>query len=258
MASTPNAQFLLIDPSQIGKAAAIDTALTAIDAAMNATLAIQVDDGNHATPYTIPYGTNDEPQSPKTALRFVLLTLAGAPPADWTAYMPAGPTKLFLVQNNMSGGRNARILVPGQTGVVVPPGQTWLCYLNGTDVVQLPIAAPPGSQPWDIGNFIDGPPSAGLVVMRWIHARTVTFPANFSNNQMKAGTGATNTATFIVNKNGAQVGTATFSAGAGTAVWASSGGNPVVYNAGDVGTFVAPNPADATLADLDWIFSGTR
>lgn len=257
MASTTAGGVPLIDPGQLGKAATADAAFQAIDSMINGLLSINA--ASNPTPYTIPYQAGDEPAVTKTALRFFVLQITGALAAPWTAYMPGGgPQRAFVVQNLTTGGQNVVVMVSGQTGVTVPNGETMLCFLNGTDVVQLPIAAPPGSQPWDVGNFVDGPPTSGQTIMRFITSRTVTFPANFSNNQMKCGTAPTSNAVFNINKNGASVGQATIAAGATSATWTSTGGLSYTFNAGDICTFLAPNPQDATLADLEWVFSGTR
>lgn len=256
MTSTSFSDIPLIDPSQLGKAAAVDTALTSLDAMLNGALTI-----NAATvgsnPYTIPYQTGDEPTASKPAIRFVFCSVIGAIGSDFVMYFPSGKQRLFIVQNNTTGGHNVVAKVNGQTGVTIPMGQAFLCYLNGVDVTQPPIQVAAGTEPWEVGNFVDGKPSAGLVVMRFVAARTITFPANFANNQMKLGTAPAATAVFPFTKNGVSAGQASVSTG-GVVTWTSTGGAPVVFSAGDVGVFAAPNPQDANLADVAWTFAGTR
>ncbi|MDE2096254.1 MAG: hypothetical protein KGL39_03345 [Patescibacteria group bacterium] len=257
MSSTILGGVPLIDPAQLGKAATADSAFQALDSMLNGVLSLNA--AALTSPYTIPYQAGDEPAVTKTALRFFLLQVTGALTAPWTAYMPNdGTQRGFVVQNLTTGGENVTVMCTGKTGVIVPAGETVYCFLDGTDVVQLPIAAPPGSQPWDAGNFIDGQPSAGQTIMRFITSRTITFPANFADNQMKCGTAALANAVFNINKNGASVGQATIAAGQTLATWTSTGGLSCVFNSGDVCTFLAPNPQDANMADLEWVFSGTR
>lgn len=256
MASTALSDLLYIDPSQNGKAASHNAAVAALDMELNATLTIQAD--MLANPYQIPYTVADEPAGVKTALRFIFANVIGALTTSWTAFMPAGKQKLFIVQNSTTGGHSVTFMVQGQTGVTVPPGEAFLCLLDGVDVVQPPLNMLAGSNPWEVGNFLTGSPTIGQVVMRFIPARTVTFPADFSSNQMKSNAGAGASATWNFNVNGVLAGTAVFSIGATTPTWSSIGHAPVVMNAGDVGTFTAPNPVDAGLADLEWTFSGTR
>lgn len=256
MSASALSDISFIDPSQNGKAATANTAFVAIDGQLNGSLTLAAN--SLANPYTIPYSVTDEPAGTKTALRFVYAKVTGAIGSNWTAYMPAGKQRLFVVENATTGGHNVIFMVSGQTGVSIPPGAAFLCFLNGTDVVQPPLQPVAGSYPWEVGNFVDGMPTNGTVVMRFIVARTITFPPDFSSNQMKAGTGAAATAVWNVNKNGSLVGTATFAPSGTVPTWATVGHIPVVYNSGDVGTFIAPSPQDGSLADLEWIFAGTR
>jgi len=257
MASSSYGGIPLIDPSQMGKAATSNTAFDAVDSMLNGSLSIDAATIG-SNPYTIPYQAGDEPAVVKLALRFAICYVTGTISSDFTLYMPAGPQRTFAVVNSTVGGHNVIVMVPGQTGVTIPATQTFLCFLDGTDVVQITPAVAAGSNPWEVGNFIDGSPTIGQIVMRFIAARTITFPADFSSNRMKAGTGATASAVFGFNKNGSSVGSATFAISGTIPTWVSSGHAPVVFNAGDVGTFIAPNPVDGTLADLEWIFVGTR
>jgi hypothetical protein len=256
MASTNLADVLLIDPSQLGKAAAADTAFQSIDAMINGLLTLAANE--LTSPFTLPFQTGDEPAASKPALRFVYCLITGALSAPFVVYMPAGKQRLFIIDNETTGGQTVTFMVEGQTGVTVQPGDAAVCFLNGTDVTQPPLILAAGTQPWEVGNFIDGAPTNGQVLMRFIAARTITFPANFTLNQFNAGVAATSSAVFTVNKNGTQVGTATVAASGTTATWASTGAVEVIYNAGDVGTFVGPSTADATLANAVWSFAGYR
>jgi|HubBroStandDraft_4_1064222.scaffolds.fasta_scaffold29925_2 hypothetical protein len=256
MASTDLGNVPLIDPSQLGKAATADQAFQSIDQMLNGILTINA---NTATsPYTLPFSTGDEPAAVKYAIRAAAYYITGSPGAPWIGYMPASVQRgNFVFQNNMTDGSSATLMVEGQTGVTITPGEAALCFLNGTDVVQPPIILATGTQPWEVGNFVDGLPGNGVVVMRFVVARTITFPANFSLNQLKVGTNPASTASWAINKNGSSVGSASTST-SGVTTWTSSGGSPVVFNTGDVCTFVAPSPQDASLANPTWIFSGTR
>jgi hypothetical protein len=256
MASTNLSDILEIDPSQVGKAAAANTAFQSIDAMLNGILTLEAN--MLTSPFTIPYADGDEPSASKPALRFVYCKVTGALTAPFTAYMPAGKQRLFIVDNQTTGNQDVTFMVQGQTGVIIPPGTATLCFLNADDVYAPPISLASGTQPYDIGNFIDGAPTAGQVIMRFIAARTITFPANFVNNQMKAATAASGTTTFDVNKNGSLVGAAVFAGAGTTATWSTVGGAAVTFNVGDVCTFVAPASPDATLASLVWSFAGTR
>lgn len=257
MSTTSFGEIALVDPSQLGKAATVDTALAAIDSMINGIMTIDAATVG-SNPYTVPFQAGDEPAAQKPAIRFVICYVTGSLSSPFTMIFPVGPQRLFIIQNNTSGGQNVIAMGTGGTGVTIPAGTAFLCFLNGTDVVQPPIQVAQGTQPWDVGNFIDGQPGSGQVIMRFIVSRTITFPANFANNQMKCATPPTSTASFSINKNGSLIGNASIAASATSATWTSVGGTSYVFNAGDIGTFIAPSPPDATLADLEWVFSGTR
>jgi len=141
MSSDPILGFPLIDPNQTGKTLTLNTAIDAVAQSMAATLSVNA--AANATPYTIPYSaTPDEPAGTKTALRFFYLTVTGVLAASWTAYMPAGPMAHFWAANNTTGGQNITIMVSGQTGVTLAPGEVVECYLNGTDVVEIVNTGP--------------------------------------------------------------------------------------------------------------------
>lgn len=256
MASTSSSDLLLIDPSQLGKAAAADTAFQSIDAMLNGIMTLQAN--LLTSPFTVPYQAGDEPAASKPALRFVYCKVTGALTAPFVALMPTGKQRLFIVDNQTTGGQNVTFMVAGQTGVTIAPNDAVLCFLNGTDVYQPPLVLAAGTQPWEVGNFIDGNPTGGQVLMRFVAARTITFPGNFALNQLKAANAATATTTLTINKNGTQVGTATIAGSGTTAAWTSTGGAQVVFSAGDVGTFVNQSVADATFGNAVWAFAGYR
>jgi hypothetical protein len=105
------------------------------------------------------------------------------------------------------------------------------------------------------GTFVNGKPTASLVLQRYVFATTVSFPAALAGSQGTAATAATAIATFTVQKNGVNVGTMVFAAAATTAAFTMA--TATTFNAGDVLTLVAPAVPDATLANLAWTFMGT-
>src|SRR5260370_29698181 len=80
-----------------------------------------------------------------------------------------------------------------------------------------------------------------------------TFPPNFTayadhKSQGVASAASTGTATFLVKKNGSQIGTIVFTA-ATTATFTTSSGVAQRFAQGDILTITAPSSADATLAN---------
>ncbi|MBK8208656.1 MAG: hypothetical protein IPK78_00595 [Rhodospirillales bacterium] len=101
--------------------------------------------------------------------------------------------------------------------------------------------------PYDILCGIVGKPSDGEVVLLFVAPRPFRIPANAAGSRLKAGTAATGTAVFSIQKNGAQFLTATVAVSATTATFA---GSQTDFAAGDVLRIVAPATADASLADI--------
>lgn len=114
------------------------------------------------------------------------------------------------------------------------------------------------SPPIDISAFYPGAPTASAKILRIPVARAVTFPANFSGSYAKAGTAATGSTAFDVQKNGGSIGTITFDAAGSSATFTTSGGTAQTLAAGDVLAIIAPGSADATLADIGFTLAGTR
>lgn len=114
------------------------------------------------------------------------------------------------------------------------------------------------AQPFDITGFYPGIPAADAILLRIPFARAVTFAANFASARGSASANATGSTTFNVQKNGTNVGTMTFGAGAATATFTTSGGAPVSFAAGDYLSVIAPATPDATLADVGFVLVGTR
>ena len=101
--------------------------------------------------------------------------------------------------------------------------------------------------PYDILCGIVGKPSNGEVVLLFVAPRAFRIPANAAGSYLKAGTAATGSSVFSIQKNGAQFLTATVAGSGTTATFSSS---QTDFAAGDVLKIVAPATADATLADI--------
>ncbi len=112
-------------------------------------------------------------------------------------------------------------------------------FLNGTGAWS--------PAPYDILCGIVGLPASGEVVLLFVTPRPFRIPANAAGSRLKAGTAATGTAVFSIQKNGSEVLTATVAASGTTATFA---GSQTDFAAGDVLRIIAPSTADATLADI--------
>ena len=102
---------------------------------------------------------------------------------------------------------------------------------------------------------------ANQEIFRLAFGHTTNFAGNFAGSQGSTKTAATATATFIVNKNGSQVGTIVWAGGSPasfTPTFSTTSGAAVSFSAGDVLTIVGPAAADATLANWSVTLVGTR
>ena len=109
---------------------------------------------------------------------------------------------------------------------------------------------------YDVGGAYNGAPTADLVLMRFPFVREVMFEAGMSLSKFVAGVAATAETIFSIQKNGVEFATATFAIGAQAATFTCA--LSTVFGPGNTLTVVAPNPADATLANLGWCLAGTR
>jgi hypothetical protein len=100
-----------------------------------------------------------------------------------------------------------------------------------------------------------GKPGAAQIVQRYIFATPVTFPAALAGSYGTAGTAATAAASFALAKNGSNVGTMAWAAGATNATFTM--GTATNFAGGDVLTVTSPGTQDTTLADLAWTLTGT-
>jgi hypothetical protein len=140
--------------------------------------------------------------------------------------------------------------------VVLKPGWAALCYRNGVDVYSIFAMQAGVIGPYDIGVFVPGLPGNAAIILEFKAVRAFSFASNFAGSQYKNGTNSTtNPVVFTILKNGASVGTISVTS-SGVATFASTGST--VFAIGDILSVTAPTPQDATLADVGFVFLGTR
>ena|SRR5579863_8536204 len=106
-----------------------------------------------------------------------------------------------------------------------------------------------------VSGSYTGPTTPSMVVQRYVFARPASFPAGLSGSQGRAGTAATGTLTYTIQKNGSNIGTMAFAASATSASFTMTAAT--AFAIGDVLTIVAPASPDATLAAVFWSLLGT-
>ena len=142
----------------------------------------------------------------------------------------------FLSTNIVGGGAESLASVPAYTYTVAGSGKA--------------------SVVTTVTGSYTGPPTANLVVQRYVFAVTVMFAAGLTGSQGTAGVAATAATTYSIRKNGSNTGTMAFAAGATTATFTMA--SATTFMAGDVLTIVAPASPDATLANLAWTLVGSQ
>jgi hypothetical protein len=110
--------------------------------------------------------------------------------------------------------------------------------------------------PFLVSLFMPGTFGNGALMAQLVFDRNVSFPNHLTGSQGYAQTNATSSTVLDIHKNGAPVGTITFTNAGATATFALSGG--ATFAAGDRLAIYNENPADATLADLSITLRGTR
>lgn len=95
-------------------------------------------------------------------------------------------------------------------------------------------------------------------IFRMAFGHTTNYLGNFSGSYGTTKTTATGSTTFIVNKNGSQIGTIVFAAGGSTPTFTTTAGAAQTFAAGDILTIVGPATGDATLTNWSATLAGTR
>lgn len=116
--------------------------------------------------------------------------------------------------------------------------------------------ADPAFTRYDIVVDIPERPASGATMAKWVAPSLVTFRAGLGESRGDADVAATASSVFSLKKNGTQFATATFSAANDIAIFACAA--DTAFSAGDVLTITAPNPRDATLANIALTVVGFR
>lgn len=281
MTTTANLALTLIETNQSQKEVTANTAISGLDAAMTAWTTIDVDDGSNAIAAADVRGN-----------QFLLLS-AGSPGLTGPIDVVLPAIKRLLVIRNESGDTATISCSGAATGaeeVTLATDTHAIVYNDGTQVWRLTndssalveaftdlsdvpdnytsaggklLAVNGGATavefvaaPYDIGAFCAGKPTASEVLLRFVATRAFNLPASLTDSQVKAGTAATATTDFDLQKNGSSIGTVSFAASGTTATFTFA--SAVSFAAGDILAIIAPASADATLADISFTLAGTR
>jgi hypothetical protein len=170
-----------------------------------------------------------------------------------------------LTGTNLRGpqGLQGTKLIAGTTDPTGATGADGDSYLNVTSMTMFsPKAAgvwPTGTKlssgVYDVGAYVEGMVTPSEVVWKFVSPRAWTLPSG-SPGYVKAGVAAAAATTFVLSKNGTQIGTLSFAAAAviGTVTITTS----TAIAAGDVLTLTAPASPDTALQDMAFTLAGTR
>ena len=87
--------------------------------------------------------------------------------------------------------------------------------------------------PYDVGMFIPGTHGNGALLAQVVLTRAVSFADDFAGARAYAGVSATAATLLDVHRNGSPIGTITFGIGASAGTFATAGGGPETFAAGD-------------------------
>lgn len=112
-----------------------------------------------------------------------------------------------------------------------------------------------GQSSYDIAGFTSGVATNSQIVLRIPMVRAVTFDVNMAGSRGSASVAATASTTYVIAKNGTTVGTMVFALGGTTASFVAAAS--VTFADGDILSVTAPASADATLANVGFILTGS-
>lgn len=111
------------------------------------------------------------------------------------------------------------------------------------------------AQPWQPQGFVDGKPDANMDIFKLATKDGYAIPENLAGSLFQSKVAATADATFILRKSGVGIGTILFAAASLTGAATVPA---TTFAEGDTFEFLAPAGQDATLADVSFLFLGTR
>lgn len=107
--------------------------------------------------------------------------------------------------------------------------------------------------------YVEGSITTDGATLTYFSVReSFTFGTDFAACAAIAEVGPSAPAVFSVRRNGTEIGTISFGAGATTGVLATAGGAAVPYVVSDIFSITAPTPADTTMRNIGLSFTATR
>lgn len=183
----------------------------------------------------------------------IFFKIVGAAVAGRTITLPA-VKRLVSFYSDAANAENVDIVKGSTTEELQPEAATFL-FTDGTANGLVKMALGGGGN-FNVGTSFRGVPGPSDVMLEFIFTEDVTMLAGLPFSFGKAGVAATAQSDFDIQKNGASIGTMRFAAAGTTATFIA--GSDTTFTGGDLLKVLAPNPADATLADITFTLSGRR
>lgn len=161
---------------------------------------------------------------------------------------PTGPTGATGATGSTGAtgltGATGSTGITGATGATGPTGSTGATGATGHTGASYVVSG----SPYELGVSVTGLMNNGEILLQYVFPGAITLPINLTGSQATANNAATASTTVTINKNGSGIGTIDWLAAGTIGTFTFSAG--VNFVAGDILQLVAPNPADATLANI--------
>lgn len=230
-----NLNVTLMIENQGNKHITHNTTVGKIDAAITASLTVPITATNAATISSLDISGHFS----------FTATNSGATAASIITVGTPAIRGLFRVLNSVGQLLTVTIAAQPLAAHVLVPGEAALLYSDGVNVSLAHSTAA------EVGGFNGGLPPANAVLLRYITPRPFNLPAGLPRSQAYLAVAPTvAAAVFNVRKNGGSVGSLDFAVGANVATFTLA--TAVAFAPGDRLEIVAPNPANATAADLSF------
>lgn len=227
-----NLNITQVTAGQSQKEATINTQAAEIDAALTEQYALV---GN-----VTPTLTSDE------LAQNMVFTADGTQTGNISMTLPASQKKVFLVDNSASSYDLS--VIKGATTEVVASSETQMFYSDGT-TDGLTTFIPDAQSLLPVYNwYAQGEYLALEVIATIVIATNASLPVGLSQSQAYAEVTATAAQSIDIKLNGSSIGSIDFAIATNTGTFTFTTQRALV--AGDVLTFEAPTPVDATLADV--------
>jgi hypothetical protein len=237
MGTTPLSLFNTPVDNSTGEVAVFSTSVSKFDNQFNGTVSVAI--------------TGSTVLATSAFLESGWIRLTGTPGSTFSLSISTNPQS-FTIRNETDGV----VTLKRSTGSAeLSTGRTGGFYSDGTDIFARWGAINLGS-PYHLAIWAIGVTTASEKILFHTPVQDFTMPVNLTNSVMEAEVAATALTTFIIQKNGASVGTFQFAIAATSATFTFAA--ETVWSADDKDSFeiIGPVSPDATLADIHGTFAG--